>query len=156
MRGPVLHHRALLIRLQVIPYRLGPMRRVDQDTFGQPEGNCWTACLCSILELELDDLKDVQNAHAEQARRYLDGVEWSWDPILEVLHPHGVTLVFFPDHLPPKGYSLASGPSPRGIQHSCVARDGVVVHDPHPSRAGLREIEGYTALVPIVVREKSQ
>jgi multidrug efflux pump subunit AcrB len=39
----------------------------------------------------------------------------------------------------PPGYSIAGGPSLRfaGRMHACVALDGIVVHDPHPSREGL-------------------
>lgn len=36
-------------------------------------------------------------------------------------------------------YHEISGPSPRGngVYHAVVGRNGEVVHDPHPSRAGL-------------------
>lgn len=30
-----------------------------------------------------------------------------------------------------------SGMSPRGFRHAVVARNGVMVHDPHPTRGGL-------------------
>jgi hypothetical protein len=38
----------------------------------------------------------------------------------------------------PPGYHIATGKSPRSDQvHAVVALDGRIVHDPHPSRAGL-------------------
>jgi hypothetical protein len=42
-------------------------------------------------------------------------------------------------------YLIAGGPAARGHQHSVVYR-GVdeLVHDPHPSRAGLIEVEDFT------------
>jgi len=51
----------------------------------------------------------------------------------------------------PRGYSIASGPSPRiaGAYHSCVALDGKVVHDPHPDATGLSSIHEYEILVPL-------
>lgn len=47
---------------------------------------------------------------------------------------------------------IASGPSPRGGFLHCVIADsttGEVVHDPHPSRAGLLSIKTADAIVPI-------
>jgi hypothetical protein len=125
------------------------VKPVDQDKFGAPEGNCWTACVASILEVSLDDLRDVEAAHAEQAQLYLEGVDWDWTPILKVLHGHAVTLGWWPPETRLAGYTIACGPAPRGLDHACVALDGEVVHDPHPSRAGLREIELYTLIAPI-------
>ncbi len=34
----------------------------------------------------------------------------------------------------------------RGLLHSCVGLNGEIVHDPHPSRAGLLEITDYMTL----------
>ena len=41
----------------------------------------------------------------------------------------------------PRGYTIVSGMSPRGLLHSTVWRDGHLVYDPHPSRAGLEDVE---------------
>ena len=51
----------------------------------------------------------------------------------------------------PRGYAIASGPSPRGtnIQHAVVVKDGELWHDPHPSRAGVLSIETYEVLIPL-------
>src|SRR6185436_13127412 len=48
------------------------------------------------------------------------------------------TLYKSTDYIPP-GYVIAAGPSQRfpGRLHACVAYDGVIVHDPQPSREGL-------------------
>jgi len=54
----------------------------------------------------------------------------------------------------PKGYAIASGPGPRGVDHSCVALDGEIIHDPHPSRDGVKFIEAYEVLIPVIWEEE--
>lgn len=57
---------------------------------------------------------------------------------------HGLVPVIYQqsaDGFPPiapSGYHVACGKSPRSDQeHAVVALDGKIVHDPHPTRAGL-------------------
>lgn len=38
-------------------------------------------------------------------------------------------------------FGLAIGPSPRGISHAVVIRDGQIAWDPHPSREGLVDVQ---------------
>lgn len=38
-------------------------------------------------------------------------------------------------------FGLAIGPSPRGVSHMVVVRDGEMVWDPHPSREGLVDVQ---------------
>ena len=38
-------------------------------------------------------------------------------------------------------FGLAIGPSPRGISHAVVVRDGQIAWDPHPSREGLLDVQ---------------
>jgi hypothetical protein len=51
--------------------------------------------------------------------------------------------------IPPSALMLACGPSPRGPWWHVVVTDhtGRMVHDPHPSRAGLESIEEFLVLV---------
>lgn len=123
------------------------MKPIDQTQFYDEEkgtsGDCWRACLASILEL---DITSVPHFVAEDraggghwffetekwlARRNLwifekhlsDGTGWI-GPIIE-----GKSGI---------GYFILNGKSPRGEHlHSVVAQGGNMVHDPHPSRAGL-------------------
>ena len=41
----------------------------------------------------------------------------------------------------PLRYYLASGPSERNCKHIVIMYNGKLIHDPHPSRKGLLEIE---------------
>lgn len=41
------------------------MRPVLQTRFGDPMGNCWEACLASILAVELDEVPDPRPSYGE-------------------------------------------------------------------------------------------
>jgi hypothetical protein len=141
------------------------VKPVDQRIFGAPRGDCWTACIASILEFPWEALEAARAAHEKSAvdwwGRDRDG-SFDWAPVFAALNDLGVQptwLVFemgggerWKPPRAPKGYAIASGKSPRGdFQHSVVALDGVIVHDPHPSRAGLDgPIVDWTVLVPVV------
>lgn len=129
---------------------------IDQDIFGAPHGNCFTACVASILEVPLKDLIGLQNVYARCAQRYEEIGEVDWRIMHDALLEHGHVLVdtcsYAPcDDIPPAcpiGYSIASGKGPRGLLHCCVALDGAIVHDPHPDRSGLNTIRQYDVLIP--------
>lgn len=120
---------------------------VDQTCFGQPEGNCWTACVASILEVSIDDLQPLQDVYVRQSQIALDGGAWDETPLLAALRQLGYTAIGFPPEMQPSGLAIAEGRAPNGTRHACVALNGEVAHDPHPSRAGLAEVEWYTVLL---------
>ena len=102
------------------------MLPVDQTIYGSTDGNCFSACVASILEISIEEVPRAFGVNNAQFLRWLAGRG------LSATLSHGV------DYVPP-GYSIAAGPSKRfaGKMHACVAFDGAVVHDPHPSRDGL-------------------
>ncbi len=124
------------------------MKPVDQNRFYDKDagtrGNCLQATVASILELELEDVPNFQEAPEEigfwgMFYRYLRGRGFV---VLEIQRE---SLVLEPDCL-----YLAHGDSPRGVKHSVVYRKGRLVHDPHPSRAGLVGDPDYICLlIPI-------
>lgn len=138
------------------------MKPVDQTRFGRPDGNCWTACVASILEVPIEELSDLEDAYRSAAIGWENGGEFQWSLILAETHALGFTVGWImmdnPNlpRLPPHGYSIANGPAVGGMPHSCVALDGEVVHDPHRERNGLLAIESYDVLIPVVVEEESQ
>lgn len=125
------------------------MTPVDQTTFGFPGGNCFSACVASLLDLQIDDVP------------YFGHDDVWWDRATEWLAPHGLwpLCVFFenaPD--PPPALHILTGRSPREPDdpkalHSVVARGDDIIHDPHPSRAGLFSREEYVILVPLDPRK---
>lgn len=127
------------------------MKPVDQTLFGYPSGNCFAACVASVLELPL---ADVPNFMLNHATWFEDAYAW--------LATRGFTPLFVkadavrcgyvdPRPLIDAGhYFIVGGLSPRGEHlHSIVQHRGVTVHDPHQSRAGIRgEWSDFIVLVP--------
>jgi hypothetical protein len=103
------------------------VRPVDQTAYGFHDGNCFNACVASILEVSLADVPRFSGT-----RWFAQFSRWLADrQMAATFTKHGVRVL--------PGYSIAGGPSSRfaGRMHACVALDGIVVHDPHPSREGL-------------------
>jgi hypothetical protein len=113
------------------------MLPVDQTTYGPTHGNCISACVASILELPIEVVPYFIDEH------------W-WERLVGWLTTLGLIATAVEDRCPP-GYAIAFGPSRRLIDrgHACVAIDGVIVHDPHPSREGLPIVFYY-----VVIRRK--
>ncbi len=101
-----------------------------QTLFGGAPGNCFAACVASVLDV---DLADVPNFVDDPTRHYmLRAAEWcrplGWLPV-HIAAAH-VTGVF-------DAIAIAGGMGPRGLRHSVVWRDDVMLFDPHPSGDGL-------------------
>jgi hypothetical protein len=115
----------------------------DQTTFGYPGGNCFSACVASLLELPIADVPYFMGDK---------GTEDWFGPFAEWLKPHGFYPVCFGlqegNAWRPQGFHILSGKGPRGFDHSVVAREASIVHDPHPSRAGLVTRSDVIMLIP--------
>lgn len=120
---------------------------VDQTKFGERAGNCFAACIASILGLSLSRLPNFC-AWPES--------EWWERTNAWLAEHHGVrALMVVADSFGAKGlgelsdvYHIKSGDGPRGLKHSVVGLGEEVVHDPHPSRSGLVKIETLEFLIP--------
>jgi len=101
-------------------------------------GNCFQACIASILELPLESVPHFCAAEnwfgpfAAWLRQY--GLE----PVM-IAAKNEVGNIFYGN-----AYHIVSGIPPRtlpvGQLHSCVMYQGRLVHDPHPSKMGLKTI----------------
>lgn len=103
---------------------------IDQTISGSAEGNCFAAAVASVLEVSLEDLPPLNDARqVPDLNRWLalnrPGLQFTW--------------VHFSTYIgSAPGFYLAAGISPRGISHAIVVdQDGTMVHDPHPSKAGI-------------------
>lgn len=115
------------------------MTPVYQDKFGDV-GNCFQACLASILEMPLEQVPDFCNM----------GAGW-WFHYQTWLRQRGLTCLLLtgPLFLPGDFYYIASGQSPRGFPHSTVWRHRELVHDPHPDGGGIAEVMEVKILLPL-------
>jgi hypothetical protein len=105
---------------------------VDQTKFGYPEGNCFAACVATILRMSIKEMPTVI------VTKDFDKVwsEWLADRGLGIADIEAGGGAYLP------GLCIASGDSPRGgltlasrpVQHAVVCHDMQLIHDPHPSR----------------------
>lgn len=124
-----------------------------QTKFTSPDqsvhGNCLAACLASLLELPLEQVPALEDA----------GERW-FNVMYEFLQAHGCDYrgtkytgpssnrfwweFLLERNIGIDGYFIVGGKSPRAWVvrgHAVIYKDGVMVHDPHPSGAGLLEVE---------------
>jgi hypothetical protein len=134
------------------------MTPVDQDRFTPVDlsdnGNCLSACLASIMDLPLSEVPHFAGM----------GDKW-FEPFMQFLSKHQYTfrgMYFFTSSNPEvrkpgtweqltaacpgvDGYFVCGGTSHRehvANGHAVVYNSqGVMVHDPHPNRNGLKELQ---------------
>lgn len=119
------------------------MKPIDQTKLHDPEngvnGNCMPASFASILEIPLSEVPEFEDMGKDD-----------WFPALtKWLEGLGFMLVQWQSETCLPGYCLASGISERGVNHQVVFKGGVLAHDPHPSRAGIKKVDEVWALLPI-------
>jgi hypothetical protein len=114
---------------------------VYQSKFGE-KGNCFEACLASILEKKLNEIPTL-------------GSDEGWlHKLADFLSPFGLFYVEIdPENeeqrkvieamYDGKIYHFINGISPRGGEHACVGLNGELVHDPHPNGGGLDKVNSW-------------
>lgn len=128
------------------------MIKINQTILHDPEnkisGNCFTACVASILECNIDSVpyfteELFQLPVGERASEFEKR-------ILKWFHKKGYSYIEIPvnfEVLPSwteymqkrETYHIIVGESPRfsGGYHACVGKYGEIIFDPHPSHKGL-------------------
>jgi hypothetical protein len=121
------------------------VKPVDQEFVHNPEigqfGDCQRAVVASLLELPLSDVPHFLQEAAGDSMGF-------WTRLQRFLASHGCLYIDLPAwdidgysdlYGTPAVYHEICGPSPRGagLFHAVVGCNGKIVHDPHPSRAGL-------------------
>ena len=126
------------------------MRKTKQTKFGK-EGNCFSACLSCLLDMDLEDVPEfldedkwLKDLDAWLSKRWYMYVELDWDAKRTFMSWHGDCLV------------IGCGPSTRGLSHAVIGRMYVnrgrnefkPVHDPHPDNTFLVELKQVGLIVP--------
>lgn len=98
-----------------------------------PSGDCFRACLCSILELPIEAIPNFQQNEGAN----FDELWKAWND----KSPY--RLIQVQCETPEETFTdcavIATGKSPRGnYNHSVVWRNGKIIHDPHPGQLGLK------------------
>lgn len=119
---------------------------VPQTAFGEGKGDCFSACIASVLEMPLDR---VPNFCLDRNPAWLDMAR----DFVRRESPYSILFITSngePDMIRQlrelaeqlDAFSVVGGVSPRcepGTRwlHSVVLRGTTIIHDPHPSGAGL-------------------
>jgi len=119
------------------------MIKVFQDKFGK-DGNCFSACLASILELNLAEVPNFQEPNGAWYGKYQ---RWAQKKDLGLVCIKG--LYGMEDHYIPKVYCIVSGKSQRGFDHATVYFGKEMVHDPHPEGGGVKDITDSIYIIPV-------
>jgi len=134
------------------------MKPADQRLIDRGKGDCLSACVASILEIPTEEVPQFVRIRAEGGDTWFHQL---WDFLApRGLRPASLDVVTYErpwvgrwaDKKP--RYAIASGKSPRWngtVCHAVVWEDGKgIVHDPHPSRDGLRcAPEGFIVMVDL-------
>lgn len=116
-----------------------PVTQTKLHIEGEQTGNCMRAAFASILEIEIDDIPEFEEMSDKK-----------WFPnLLGWLESIGFYLLQWDEAIYLPVFFIANGMSPRGVSHSCVYFEEKMVHDPHPSRAGIEKITSVWVLLPI-------
>ena len=101
------------------------------------KGNCFEACLASILEIDITDVPDLEKFG--QGR---------WIKAIDIfLEKHDLIMVHYYSESLPEDYDqycIGSGKSPRGdFHHAVVCKGKEFVFDPFKGGNGIDTIESY-------------
>jgi hypothetical protein len=123
-------------------------RRIMQTEFGK-SGNCQSACLAMMLGCHLDEVPNFSALEGGNAEKFAAQGKWLNERGLWLFNVAKWAGMPWP---PPKGYYIAGGPSPRGLAHSVIYKDGELWHDPHPDGGGITEVTDVDLILPLDFR----
>lgn len=125
------------------------MLKVTQTILHDPDrgqhGNCFSACLASILHLDIAEVPVFWNPETwvDELQAWLKPMGFcymeAWPEAVTSWKTSGL-------------HGVCCGPTPRfggNVEHSCVAVDGSIVWDPHPDHTGLDSIHVIGFLVAL-------
>lgn len=92
--------------------------------------NCMQSAVAYMLGLPIEAVPDFEKAGPH-----------AWDLFEQFFDERGFSAEMFPPTVEIAGDYLASGSTGRGTSHMVVMRGGKLLHDPHPSNAGLTSLQ---------------
>lgn len=123
------------------------MKPVFQTDLTPTHGNCFSACLASVLELPIERVPNFYDLapHSEPAAWWAEVRAWlaplGWG-VIHATVPAEV-LAEYP------GILIVGGKTSRYTDHAVVYVDGQLAHDPWPGGQGLVEIDTMDLLYPL-------
>ncbi|NHA02006.1 hypothetical protein G5V59_26820 [Nocardioides sp. W3-2-3] len=133
------------------------VKTIDQTIFaGDPtrKGNCVAACIATVVGAQAQRGPPLHRggsrAWVMPTKESGSGNAW-WAMMLGFLAGRGLWAYELdsPADAEPGELVLVAGPSPRGVLHQVIFRDGELWHDPHPSRDGVLDVVEVLAVRPL-------
>lgn len=120
---------------------------VFQTRFSSADGNCYAACIASVLEIPIEvvpwpsagEMADVD----------------SWQPYVgrlqDFCHARGFHILMLEHRqgFSPPGYAIAGADTNHGTMHAIVCLDGEIAHDPFPGGMPVSAPRDWTLFVPL-------
>lgn len=133
------------------------IRLYDQETFSDrslgTHGDCTRACIRTICQADMPDLPHPVALGGGWNDEFFDVLEDVYGLLYRTNNERpGKDWSFLPRVAMAIGPTVRTAPGATGVKH-LVVYDRLasrVIHDPHPSRAGLTAITGFAWLVPVV------
>ena len=135
------------------------MTPVNQTDTTFVTGNCMNACIASILEIPLDDIPSFHSNDPKDGEAFTHKLQKWGRSIGYLILDITITDDCDPDDILKDCWVIASGQSPRaknGERHAVVWRNGVMMHDPHPSKEGIVEPDMYAVFIALNPKLKEE
>ncbi len=112
------------------------------------KGNCLVSCYACYMDLPIEECPQFQFLFDV---KHFEGF---WDSVVNLwLSQMGYEREFYEEDpfiiKRTSDYYFACGISPRGFMHQVIYKDGVLFHDPHPSKKGLTNISNFEVIKKI-------
>jgi len=120
---------------------------VQQTIFDDTYGDCFRACVASIFEFPIEEMPNFWEQTQDVSEFWKLNNEW-------LVKNKGVKCVSFQlsmddMHVIEDLLCVACAKSPRGDMDHAVVWNNGLIHDPHPSNAGLaEEPDTFTIFIP--------
>ena len=114
------------------------MKKLIQTKLHNPPeiiGNCFATVIACLLEIEIEEvpaveeLFDTDQDWVNLMQKFVNEKGYLW---LSISNKNEVEKDEF---------YIAIGPSPRGVSHAVIYKNGELYHDPHPSGLGILEVK---------------
>jgi len=131
---------------------------VDQSIIHDPDnkryGDCWRACVASVLEISLGKVPHFagngKEDQGDPTKEYLRFMAKHGFLVMSMHMPVGKNgLVNHPvpaDDEHPYYFIIGKSPRFKDVDHICVGYQQGLIHDPHPDKTGLDSISVFEIL----------
>lgn len=143
----------------MIPVKQTKFVFYDDNGIMVQKGNCFAACIASLMERNITDVLNVEELYVLPdweiiLQRWLNEHKWEWRTDMNFNCFHDRLNYATEDDMRNRyylqdDYYLISGKTVRNIQHLCIYKAGILIHDPHPSNEGLITFEVFETIKPL-------